>query len=298
MTAWLAALPQQVANGVLLGAVYSLFALGYALIFGVLDILNLAHGAIFMAGAVVALELVTVLGWPLLLALVGASVVGGCLGLLLDHIAFWPLRLRQATYLSPLISSIAMALILENVALTQFGPDQQRFPASIFPDQSVAVGGATITTLQLVMVAVAAVLTGGLWLMLRRARLGLAIRAVAANPRAAHLVGIDVERTIAISFFIASALGAAAGVLFGLNFAVSWGMGANIQLRGLAVIILGGMGSIPGTVLAGVLLGLAEELGVSVFPSSLRDVVSFGLLFLILIVRPAGLLGQRGLRAA
>jgi branched-chain amino acid transport system permease protein len=148
------------------------------------------------------------------------------------------------------------------------------------------------------MVAVAALLTGALWLLLQRTRLGLAIRAVAASPRAAHLAGIDVERTIAASFFLASAMGAAAGVLFGLNFAVSWDMGANIQLRGLAVIILGGMDSIPGTVLAGLVLGLAEEIGVSIFSSSLRDAVAFGLLFLILVLRPSGLLGRRGLRAA
>jgi branched-chain amino acid transport system permease protein len=298
MAEWLSTLPQQIANGLVLGAVYALFALGYALIFGVLDILNLAHGAIFMLGAFVALQLMVVWGWPLLLALGGALVTGGCLGLLLDHIAFYPLRRRGAGYLSPLISSIAMALIFENVALTVFGPNEQRFPVDAFPDASFGVAGATVTVLQVAMVAVAALLTGGLWLLLRRTRLGLAIRTVAASPRAAHLAGIDVERTIAVSFFLASAMGAAAGVLFGLNFTVSWDMGANIQLRGLAVIILGGMDSIPGTVLAGLVLGLAEELGVSVFSSSLRDAVAFGLLFLILVLRPSGLLGRRGLRAA
>jgi branched-chain amino acid transport system permease protein len=184
------------------------------------------------------------------------------------------------------------------VALQQFGPNEQRFPADAFPDASLTIGGATVTLLQVAMVGVAALLTVGLWLTLQRTRLGLAIRAVAANPRAAHLAGIDVERTIAVSFFIASAMGAAAGVLFGLNFTVYWQMGSDIQLRGLAVIILGGMDSIPGTVLAGLLLGLAEEVGVSIFSSSLRDAISFGLLFLILILRPAGLLGRRGLRAA
>src|SRR5579859_3510441 len=217
MAEWLSLLPQQVANGLVLGAVYALFALGYALIFGVLDILNLAHGAVFMAGAFVALQLVVVAGWPLLPALAAAGAAGGCLGLLLDHVAFWPLRRRGAAYLSPLISSIAMALIVEDVALRQFGPDQQRFPPDVFPDTSLQLAGATVTLLQLAMVGVAALLTAGLWLMLRRTRLGLAIRTVAASPRAAHLAGIDVERTIAISFLVASAMGAAAGVLFGLD---------------------------------------------------------------------------------
>lgn len=298
MASWLALLPQQMANGLVLGAVYALFALGYALIFGVLDILNLAHGAIFMIGAFIALQLVVGAGWPLPLAFGAAIIGGGCLGLLLDHIAFWPLRLRGAAYLSPLISSIAMALIFENVALQQFGPDQQRFPPGAFPEASFTVAGATVTAIQLAMVVVAGLLTGGLWFVLQRTRLGLAIRAVAASPRAAHLVGIDVERTIATSFFMASAMGAAAGVLFGLNFTTSWDMGANIQLRGLAVIILGGMDSILGTVLAGLLLGLTEELGVAIFSSSLRDAAAFGLLFLILVLRPSGLLGRRGLRAA
>lgn len=298
MAEWLSLLPQQIANGLVLGAVYALFALGYALIFGVLDILNLAHGAIFMAGAFVALQLMAVSGWPLALAFGAAVLAGGCLGVLLDRVAFWPLRRRQAGYLSPLISSIAMALIFENVALRQFGPDQQRFPLTAFPDTTFTIAGATLTVLQATMLGVAAVFTAALWLMLRYTRLGLAIRTVAANAKVARLMGIDVERVIMVSFFVASALGAAAGVLFGLNFTVSWDMGSDIQLRGLAVIILGGMDSIPGTVLAGLVLGLTEEIGTSIFASSLRDAVAFGLLFLILVLRPSGLLGRRGLRAA
>ncbi|HXM17637.1 MAG TPA: branched-chain amino acid ABC transporter permease [Candidatus Tumulicola sp.] len=289
---------QQLVNGLFLGSVYALFALGYTLIFGVLDILNLAHAAIFMLGAFAALVLVG-LHAPLWLAIAGGAVVGGLLGVILDRVAFWPLRRRQAGPLAPLISSIAVGMIYVSAANGLFGPDMRRFPADVVQTRSFAIGPATVTDLQLIIVAVCIALMLGLQFLLKRTRLGAAIRAVAENPRAAQLLGIDLEGVIAQTFFIASALGAVAGILFGLNFnAVSPQMGESVELKGLAIIILGGMGSIPGSVLGGYLIGLSEVFSVALLSSGYRDAIVFAILFVVLVVRPGGLLGRRTLRAA
>jgi branched-chain amino acid transport system permease protein len=291
-------LAQQVVNGLFLGSVYALFALGYTLIFGVLDILNLAHAAIFMLGAFVALVLVG-MHVPLWLAIAGGAIAGGVLGVLLDRVAFWPLRRRQAGPLAPLISSIAVGLIYVSAANGLFGPDMRRFPIEIVQTHSLNIGPATVTDLQVIIVVLCTALMIGLQFLLRRTRLGAAIRAVAENPRAAQLLGINVEAVIAQTFFIASALGAVAGIMFGLNFnAVSPQMGESVELKGLAVIILGGMGSIPGSVIGGYIIGLTEVFSVALLSSGYRDAIVFAILFLVLVVRPGGLLGRRALRAA
>lgn len=290
---------QQGVNALVLAAIYALFALGYALVFGVLDILNLAHAAIFTVGAVVALQAVIGWGWSFVPALLLALVVGGGAGWLLNAIAFAPLRARNSGYFAPLISSIAASVIIENIILGVFGPDPQGFPFGTFPDALIPVGSAIIRPVHLLTVALAVVCMVGLWWLLRATRFGRAIRAVAANPLAAQLVGVPVERIIALTFVLSSALGALAGVLFGLNFAdsISFTMGDNMQLRGLSVIVLGGMDSIPGVVLGALILAGSEVFGVAAFSSNFRDAIAFGLLFLILLVRPSGLLGRRGLRA-
>ncbi|HEV2907623.1 MAG TPA: branched-chain amino acid ABC transporter permease [Candidatus Eremiobacteraceae bacterium] len=289
---------QQLVNGLFIGSVYALFALGYTLIFGVLDILNLAHASIFMLGAFTTLIMV-LKGVPLAFAIAGGAVAGGLFGVLLDRIAFWPLRRRQAGPLAPLISSIAVGMIYVALANGYFGPDVRHFPFDVVRTPTITIGPATFTLMQLIIFVVSIALMVGLQALLRYTRLGAAIRAVAENPRAAQLVGIDLESVYAQTFFIASALGAVAGVLFALNFnAVSSLMGSTVELKGLAVIILGGMGSIPGSLIGGLLIGLSEDLTVAYLSSSYRDAIVFAILFLVLIVRPGGLLGRRSLRAA
>ena len=291
-------LVQQLVNGLFIGSVYALFALGYTLIFGVLDILNLAHASIFMLGAFATLVL-AIKGAPLWLAVAGGALAGGLFGVVLDRIAFWPLRMRRAGPLAPLISSIAVGIIYVAIANGYFGPDVRHFPFNIVRTPAITVGSATFTVLQLIIFAASIALMAGLQLLLRRTRLGTAIRAVAENPKAAQLMGINLEAVYAQTFFIASALGAVAGVLFALNFnAVSSGMGSAVELKGLAVVILGGMGSIPGSLLGGLLIGLSETLSVGYLSSGYRDAIVFAILFLALIVRPGGLLGRRTLRAA
>jgi branched-chain amino acid transport system permease protein len=291
---------QQTINTLTAAAIYALFAMGYALVFGVLDILNLAHAAIFMIGAFAALEAVLSWGWPLALALPFGVLLGGLVGIVLDLVAVEPLRARGAGFLAPLISTIAAAIIFENIVLGTFGPDSQSFPFGTFPEGSIAIGDAVVRPVQLFIVGLAVLLMVGLTAMLRFSKLGKAIRAVAANRLAAQLVGINVGRTVAITFFLASALGALAGIFYGLYLqdSIAFDMGDTIQLRGLAVIVVGGMDSIPGVLLGSLALAASETIGVVQGGSAFRDAIAFGLLFLILLVRPSGLLGRRGLRTA
>ena len=290
---------QQIVNGLFLGSIYALFALGYTLVFGVLDILNLAHQAVFMVCAYAALVLVVHLHMPMVAAFPVAVLLGGLLGMLVDRIAFRPLRGRSDSNIAGLISSIALATILEAGVVQFFGPDVERFPFGTVPTRSLKIGDAVVSELQIIIIAIALLMLAGLTWLLRRTRLGRRIRAVAESPKAARVLGVDVDRIISASFFVSSALGAAAGVLFGLAFNnVAPDMGRSVELKGLAVIVLGGMGSMPGAALAGLALGLLEVFTVAWIGSSYRDAVAFGVLFLVLVLRPRGLLGSAALREA
>jgi branched-chain amino acid transport system permease protein len=290
---------QQLINGIFLGSIYALFALGYTLVFGVLDILNLAHQAVFMLCAFTALALVSVLHLHTLVALPIAIGAAGGIGILLERMAFRPLRGRADSNISGLISSLAAATIFESIAVGVWGPDVSRFPFGAVPERHLDLGGAVISELQIVIIAISVLMMAALTWLVRRTRLGRQIRAVAESPLAARILGVDVDRVIAASFFISSALGGTAGVLFGLAFNnVSADMGRSVELKGLAVIIVGGMGSMPGAVLAGFGMGLVEVLTVANIGSSYRDAVSFALLFLVLLIRPRGLLGQVATRLA
>ncbi len=294
---------QQVINGVFLGSIYALFALGYTLVFGVLDILNLAHAAVFMLSSFVALVLVTDLHLHVLLALPLTMVIAGILGLALERIAFRPLRARTDSNISGLISSLAMATVFEAVALQVWGPNVTRFPFGTLPAEDPAhalrLWGGVISRLQLTIVAVAVVIFLALSWLVQRTRLGREVRAVAESPRAARVLGVNVDRAIAASFFISSALGGAAGVLYSLAFnSIAPDMGRSVELKGLAVIIVGGMGSMPGAVIAGFALGLIEVFVVAHVGASWRDAVSFAGLFLVLVLRPRGILGAASLREA
>lgn len=288
---------QQVINGVFLGSIYALFAMGYTLVFGVLDLLNLAHSAVFMLGAFVGLKLVTALGLPLWLAIVLTLAFGALIGVVIERVAFAPLRNRPDTHFAGLISSISLAIVFGAVALAAFGPNTVRFPPETFPSTRFEIAGASISLLQVVILAISVVLMFGLQWLVSRTRLGTAMRAVAENPRAARILGIDVERVTIATFALSSALGAAAGVLFALAFnSIRFDMGLSIELKGLAVIVVGGMGSLTGAMLGGLVLGLAEVFAIAQISSSWRDAIAFGLLFLILVLRPEGLVGRRRVR--
>ncbi len=289
---------QQLANGIFSGSIYALFAVGYTLVFGVLDILNLAHQAVFMVAAVLALQLMLGLHLSFLPAMLAGVVVAGLLGALLEFVAFRPLRRRPDTEFSALISSLAMATIFEAIVLEFYGPNLQRFPAHAFPEHLFQFAGVRFSLLQIVIVCVSLLLTLALQLFLLRSKAGRAIRAVAENRTAARVLGINVEAILIASLVISSALGGVAGVLFALAFnGADPAIGHAVELKGLAVIILGGMGSIPGAVLGGYLLGLTEVATVAGLGSPYRDAAAFAVLLLILLVRPRGLLGRRIVRA-
>lgn len=288
---------QQLLNGLFLGSIYALFAIGYTLVFGVLDRLNLAHAAVFTSGAILGIEAVVQFGLPIWAALPLVLVIGGILGILVERLAFRPLKERKDAHFAGLISSIALGSVFISLLQWRYGAGTRRFPAGSFPDDAYHVLGLRISLLQLVIAGVSIGLVVALTFVVAKSRFGRGMRAVAENPGAARVLGINVERVTSMTFAISSALGAVAGVLFALSVnAADLTMGMAIELKGLAVIIVGGMGSLSGALLGGLILGVAEVLAVVYIGSSWRDVVAFGLLFAILFLRPQGLFGTRAVR--
>lgn len=288
---------QQLLNGLFIGSIYALFAIGFTLVFGVLDRLNLAHPAVFAVSAFVGIELVEVAGLSIWLTLPIVFVVGGLLGVIIERVAFRPLKNRPDAHFAGLISSIALAGMFIALLQWRYGPNTRRFPADSFPSTTYTVFGAQVTLLQVAILIISVVLMVALSLLVAKSRLGRGMRAIAENPTAARVLGINVDRVTVTTFAISSALGAVAGALFAMNVnSAQLGMGTAIELKGLAVIIVGGMGSLPGALVGGLLLGLAEVFAVANIGSSYRDLVAFGLLFLILLVRPQGLFGARKVR--
>ncbi|GAA1347109.1 branched-chain amino acid ABC transporter permease [Arthrobacter roseus] len=288
---------QQLMDGIFLGSIYALFAIGFTLVFGVLDRLNLAHAAVFSAGALIGIEVVTNLGLSIWLAIPVVMVAGAILGVLIERIAFRPLAKRHDAHFAGLISSIAFGAIILALLQARYGPDTRRFPPDSFPDTRFEFLGATVSLLQVVILAISISLMLILTWMVAKSKLGRGMRTIAENPHAASVLGLNVNRITTATFAISSALGAVAGVLFTLNVnAASLGLGHSVELKALAVIIVGGMGSLPGALVGGLILGLAEVYAVNYVGSSWRDMVAFGLLFLILILRPQGLFGARKTR--
>src|ERR1035437_9796727 len=286
-------LEQQLLNALTLGSVYVLFALGFTLVFGVLGVINLSHGAIFMLGSYAALLLVDKLALPLWLAMVGAMLVTGLIGLVVDYLVLKPLRARNAPHLTPMIATIGVAIMLTNLAQGLFGAENKRFPIGTIPEESFSWGNLHVTAVQVGIVVISFALMLVLLAVMRRTQLGRALRAIAESPKAAYLLGINVEGLFRLTSFVAAALGGIACVLIGLSFnAISPFMGQPALHKGIAVIILGGMGDIRGALIGGLFLGLVEVMSVAYLSSDYRDAVSFGLLFLILLVRPSGLFGR------
>ena len=287
-------LTQQIINALSQGAFYALFAAGLTLIFGVLDILNMAHGAVFMWGAMLSWYLMSTLGMHFGFTLLIAIVFCGVMGLLLEYTAFRPLRGRSTGHLPPLVSSLALSIVLVHVAEKIFGTRVVRYPDDAVPfAKYVEMGEAQVSMLHVVLMVVALVLMGALWYMVARTRLGRSIRALQENPKVARLMGVDVDRTIAWMFVIASVMAGIAGVFLGVAYnSASPYMGHWVDLKGFAVIILGGMGSIPGALIGGLLIAFAE-IGTVVFLSSdYRDAAVFVVLMGMLLLKPSGLLGS------
>lgn len=284
---------QQMINALSLGSVYALFALGFTLIFGVLGVLNLAHGAVLMIGAYVALICVQS-GMNLIEASLISMIFSGLLGSMIDYLVLRPLRKRNAPHLAPMIATIGVGILLTSIMQGIFGAEIQRFPLESFSEETIHITNSLqITSIQLSIIIISLILMISLLIIMKKTKLGQAMRAVAENTKASYLLGIDVEKIFLSVSFFAGVLGGVAGILIGISFnAISPTMGHPIMPKGIAVIILGGMGDIRGAMIGGLFLGFVEVMSVAYLSSDYRDAISFGLLFLILLVRPSGLFGQ------
>jgi len=297
---------QQILNAIFIGSIYALFAVGYTLVFGVLDILNLAHSAVFMLGAAVTYTLVVNYGQSFWVACIGGIVISALMGLVIEHVCLRPLRRRQAPPIAALISTIGLALVIVAAVeqgkagsffywLWRDGANSVAFPATAIPNPTWHIGDLTLEASKVAIIPISIVLMLLLGYVIRYTQIGRGLRAVAENPRAARLMGLDIDRMISLTLVISSALGGLAGILFGVALGdVSPYIGRDqVEVRGLAVIVLGGMGSIPGAVVGGYLLGLIEVLALVTLGSNARGGVAFAALFLVLILRPQGLFGTR-----
>ena len=285
---------QQTINALWLGSVYSLFALGYALVFSVLGVLNLAHSAVFMWGAYLGWFAATRLNLPLPLAGPTAVLGAGFLGILLDMIAFAPLRKREAPRMSQLISSLGVALVLVRLAQILFSAQPKFFPVDAYLSQAIPQLPVNITAIQTTTFLIAILLMIVSGLVIRHTRHGRAMRAVAFDSQTAALFGVPVESYYRSVFFVSGSLAGAAGMLYGLaiNNVLPF-MGDAVALKGLTVIVLGGLGNIEGAVIGGFVVAALEVASIAFSGSTYRDVIIFLLLILVLLIRPQGLLGVK-----
>lgn len=292
-------LAQQLVNGVLLGATYALFALGFTLMFGVLRVINLTYGFYFTAGAFIAWFLVRDAGAGLALALPAAALGAGVIAVVLDALLLSRLRRARADELASLMVTLGAVLALYAGMTALLGPDIRRLPPDVIGSGAIAIGGVRVTQAQLLILGASVVLAGALVWLVRFSRIGLGIRAVAENPDAAGLMGIDTARIAALVSFLSGALAGAGGVLIGLAFnAIHPYMGEAMMLRGFVVIIAGGLGDIFGALVAGLLLGVIEVLTAGYLASGLKEAVAFAILVLVLWTRPTGLFGRPAPRRA
>jgi branched-chain amino acid transport system permease protein len=299
---------QQILNGLVLGSVYALVALGYTMVYGILGLINFAHGEVVMVGALVSLSVVELLmganlGIPVLavgmMALVAAISVCMGLGFSIERVAYRPLR--RAPRLAPLITAIGVSILLQTIAMLIWGRRYHTVPTLIPPTRHT-LAGATITNVQILIIVVSSLIMAGLMGLVHFTRLGRAMRATAENPVVAGLMGVNINRIISATFVIGSALAAVAGVLVSSNYGIAhYYMGFVLGLKAFTAAVLGGIGNLPGAMVGGLLLGLIESLGAGYvgdltggfLGSHYQDVFAFLVLIMVLVFRPTGLLGER-----
>jgi len=296
---------QQLINGLTVGSIYALIALGYTMVYGILEFINFAHGEIYMLGAylgIIALGLLTqwgVTGWTAapLLVIVFAMAYAAAWGGTIETVAYRPLR--AAPRLSPLISALGVSIFLQNFVMVTQGARDQVFHrellfSSDFNSCGLTLASCTVSYTQLMIIATALVLMAGLTLFINRTRLGRAMRATAQDQRMARLCGVNVDAIIRLTFVLGSALGAAAGVLVALYYGlVNFYIGYVAGLKAFIAAVVGGIGSVPGAMLGGLLLGMAESFGAGYLSSQYKDVYAFVILIVVLLVRPQGILGNK-----
>lgn len=299
---------QQLVNGLVLGSIYALVALGYTMVYGILELINFAHGEVTMVGAMVALSAIGLLTGVapelpgVLVVLAGILVaIPACMALAfaIEKIAYRPLR--RAPRLAPLITAIGVSIILQNLAMLIWGRQYVSFPA-ILPGDKYVFFGAQISLLQIAIVVLALLLMAGLWLLVERTRLGRAMRATAQSREVAELMGVNVDRVISATFVLGAAIAAIAGVMVSAYYGLAhYYMGFMLGLKAFSAAVLGGIGNLAGAMLGGLLLGVIEALGAGYIGdltggflgSNYQDVFAFFVLIGVLVLRPSGLLGER-----
>jgi branched-chain amino acid transport system permease protein len=301
---------QQIVNGLVLGSIYALIALGYSMVYGILGIINFAHGEVLMVGAMVSLTLITLimqlpLGLPswamLLIVLLGAMAVCAALSFLIERFAYRPLR--NAPRLAPLISAIGVSVLLQTLAMMIWSRNPLTYP-QLLPSTPIDLfgSGATVTAKEIVIVLSSFIVMGLLLLIVHKTRLGRAMRATAEQPNIAALMGVNPNRVISITFMLGGSLAALAGVMMATNYGnAHFAMGFIPGLKAFTAAVLGGIGNIQGAMLGGLLLGLIEALGAGyigdwtggVLGSNYQDIFAFMVLILVLVLRPRGLLGEK-----
>ncbi|MGB9903812.1 MAG: branched-chain amino acid ABC transporter permease [Desulfotomaculales bacterium] len=292
---------QQIVNGLTIGSIYALVALGYTMVYGILKMINFAHGELFMIGSFLAFTLIVSGGLMnvvpnpyvgvLLVFLLVACMVA-FLGVLLERAAYRPLR--RSTRLAPLVSALGASVFLQNAVMLVYGGGYLVFPENVLPNVNWSLGGVDISLMRVVILFLSLVLMAALYFLVQKTRIGAAMRACSLDQDTARLMGINVDRIIALVFIIGPALGAIAGIMVGMyyrqiNFTMGWAYG----LRAFTAAILGGIGNIPGAMVGGLLLGVFEAIGAGYVSAAWKDAISFLILILILILRPTGLLGER-----
>ena len=297
---------QQIINGLILGSMYALVALGYTMVYGIINLINFAHGEVLMVGALTSWTVVSMLaesglpGWlMMLISLVFAIIICAALNFSIEKLAYRPLR--NAPRLAPLITAMGMSLLLQTVAMIIWKPNPKPYPI-LLPSEPLHVGGAVISITQCLILGLTVTILAGLMYLVNRTKLGRAMRATAENPRVAALMGVRPDMVISATFVIGAALAAVAGVMWAANYGtVQHAMGFMPGLKAFTAAVLGGIGNLAGAVVGGVLLGLVEALGAGylgdltggVLGSHYADIFAFVTLILVLTLRPQGLLGER-----
>jgi branched-chain amino acid transport system permease protein len=297
---------QQIINGLVLGSMYALVALGYTMVYGIINLINFAHGEVLMVGAMVSWTVVSALGesglpgWLLMLiSLVCAIVICAALNFTIEKLAYRPLR--NAPRLAPLITAMGMSLLLQTLAMIIWKPNPKPYPQLLSTDP-IEIGGAVISVTQILILAITAMVLAGLLFLVNKTKLGRAMRATAENPRVAALMGVRPDWVISATFIIGAALAALAGIMWAANYGtVQHTMGFLPGLKAFTAAVLGGIGNLAGAVVGAILLGLIEAIGAGylgeltggVLGSHYADIFAFMALVLVLTLRPQGLLGER-----
>lgn len=280
---------QEIINGISIGGVYALMAVGYSLVYSVLNFSNFAHGEVLMVGAYAGFYGLTALHLPFSLALGFSVVVGGLLAITLEKVGYRPLRMRNAPTLYLMISAMGLSIFLQNFMMVTIGPNFRNYP-EVFSFDPIEMGSLVVGSLDLVIFVITAISLALLTWFIYGTRLGIAIQAAAYNMRTANLMGINPDLVVMIVFAMAGGSAGLAGVMFGMKYTVYPWMG-NITIKAFIAAVVGGLGSLPGAVVGAFLLGITETLAAAFVSSAFRDLFSFALMILIIIVRPSGLMG-------